>query len=219
MGGERSPPNTRMRFPQVTASLQQRWCSSSIKIEVGDRYLCNNPRFADGQKRLVVTGERAEESSARATYAVFEPNRKDNRSGTRVKRWLDHWRPVHAWSEQEVWAIIERHRVAPHPVYHLGLSRASCAFCIFGGAGQWSTLREIDRPRFEVIAGYEKTFGVTIHRSKTVVDQANAAEPLVKAGSAEARAVLAAEWVGPMILPTGEWTLPRGAFGKSGGPT
>ena len=219
MGGERSPPNTRMRFPQVTASLQQRWCSSSVKIEVADRYLCNNPRFADGKKRLIVTGARAEESAARANYAGFEPHRKDNRAGARVKRWLDHWRPVHAWTEQQVWEIIERHAVVPHPVYDLGLSRASCAFCIFGGPSQWATLRAIDPVRFGVIAGHERTFGVTIHRDRSVIQQADRGEVLALPDSPQAKAVLATTWEGPIVLQPGEWRLPRGAYGKSGGPT
>jgi len=67
----RSKPATRLRFPQVSASLQTRWCSSSLKIEVGRRALNNQERFL-GKKTLFVTGERREESSNRARYFQLE---------------------------------------------------------------------------------------------------------------------------------------------------
>lgn len=106
MGGERSKANTRRRFPQVSADLRVRWCSSSLKIEPGDRLLCNDPRFMNS-RTLVVTGERAEESPGRARYSTFEPHRKDLRHNRSKARHIDHWRPVHAWSEE---------RVPVHPV-------------------------------------------------------------------------------------------------------
>ena len=68
------PLGTRRKFPQVTANLSQRWCSSSLKIDVFARYVCNSPKFLNA-RTLVVTGERAEESTARARYRVFEPHR------------------------------------------------------------------------------------------------------------------------------------------------
>jgi 3'-phosphoadenosine 5'-phosphosulfate sulfotransferase (PAPS reductase)/FAD synthetase len=217
-GGERSPPNTRRRFPQVTADLQQRWCSSSLKIEVGARYLNRNPRFADGKRRLVVTGERAEESKARATYATFELHRC-HRAGHRITRRLDHWRPVHKWSEAQVWDILKRYGVRAHPVYDLGIGRASCAFCIFGGPQQWATLKEIDSERFDRIAGYERSFQITIHRSMSVNELAAKAVPLVVRSSPQALAVLRAQYQGDIRIAPALWQLPRGAFQHSPGPS
>lgn len=54
----RAKPGTRMRFPQQSASLSTRWCSS-LKIDVARRALNNQPRF-NGKKVLFVTGERRE---------------------------------------------------------------------------------------------------------------------------------------------------------------
>ena len=103
--GGQGPEGTRLRFPQVSASLSVRWCSASLKVEVADRALRGQDRLLS-RRTLMVTGERAEESPARAHYAAFEPHRTDTRDGTRRRRHVDHFRPVHAWSEAEVWAIL-----------------------------------------------------------------------------------------------------------------
>jgi len=214
MGGDRSKANTRRKFPQVSADLRTRWCSSVVKIECGDRLLNNDERFLDG-KTLVITGERAEESAGRAKYATFEPHRRDNRNG-RKKRWIDHWRPVHAWKESEVWAIMERWRVFAHPAYWVGLGRASCMSCIFGSARQWATMRRHAPVHFRRIANYETEFGVTIHRTKSVEQQADSAAPYPTSEQWMPLA-LSEHFNRPFFMD--EWVQPAGAYGESCGPT
>lgn len=68
---QRASPSTRLRFPQQSPSLQTRWCSSALKIDVGRRALNNQDRFR-GKKILFVTGERREESANRAKYNQLE---------------------------------------------------------------------------------------------------------------------------------------------------
>lgn len=41
----RSKPGTRRQFPQISPSLQTRWCSSALKIDVGRRAVNNQDRF------------------------------------------------------------------------------------------------------------------------------------------------------------------------------
>jgi hypothetical protein len=214
MGGERSKISTRRKFPQVSASLRTRWCSSAAKIEVADRMLINDPRFNEG-KTLVITGERAEESANRARYAVFEPHRADNRHG-RVTRWIDHWRPVHAWKEAAVWALIEKHRINPHPAYLLGFGRASCLCCIFGGANQWATIREIAPEHFARIANYEAEFKTTIHRTRSVIEQADRGVCYPSAHQYK-HVAMSREYTLPFFVDP--WVLPAGAYGDSNGPT
>lgn len=217
-GGERGTLNTRRKFPQVSANLSVRWCSSACKIEVGARYFTTHPRFGDGRKRLVITGERAEESSARASYASFERHRTDRRDGMRTTRWLDHWRAVHAWTEHDIWSILERHRVTPHPAYWVGLNRASCQFCIFGGPQQWATMRFMSPQRFRRIAELESEFGTTIHRSRCVNEQADRGTVLEGAKTAWRDIALSRQWTLPMISP--DWQLPPGAYAHGcAGPT
>lgn len=214
-GGERGKLATRRRFPQVSADLSVRWCSAYLKIDVGSAAISGQARFR-GKRTLVVSGERAAESSARARYATFEPDRT-HRIGARVKRHVDRWRPVHAWSDAEVWAIIERWKVAPHPAYVLGWGRVSCMTCIFGSPNQWASVRKLAPDRYARIAAYEREFGSTIQRKASVVDQANKGTPYEWAADA-AREALSREFTGPVFVET--WTLPAGALrGESCGPT
>lgn len=215
-GGDGGKDGTRMRFPQVAADLRVRWCSAYLKIDVGARIITSEPRFQEG-KTLVITGERAQESAARARYRTFEPHRCDNRNGARVKRHIDHWRPIHARSEGQVWEIIKRHRVNPHPAYWLGWGRTSCRTCIFGSADQWATIRKYMPEAFERIARYEELFGSTIHRAKPVRQLAEMGTPY----DCDPEKLKQAERThfSEPILIEGDWTYPPGAFGESSGPS
>jgi 3'-phosphoadenosine 5'-phosphosulfate sulfotransferase (PAPS reductase)/FAD synthetase len=215
--GGAGKPNTRLKFPQVSADLRVRWCSSYLKIDVGASYIANDPVFRQG-KTLVLTGERAEESAARARYKTFEPHRSDNRDGPKVFRWVDAYRAVHGWSETEVWEILRKYGVNPHPAYHLGLGRTSCMACIFGSPQQWAMLKTYMPRHFRRIADYEAEFGVTIKRG------ANVEEFAAKGVVPE----LDEHWLGiamsdrftaPVRIDPAIWQLPLGAFGESAGPT
>lgn len=131
----RATPATRLKFPQQGASLQTRWCSSALKIEVAKRALNNQDRFLN-QRTLFITGKRRGESANRARYNQLEPHSCDRRHG-KLARHVDHWRPVLAWNEEQVWDILRRyHVVAPVP-YRLGLGCSSCRSCIFNSARIW----------------------------------------------------------------------------------
>jgi 3'-phosphoadenosine 5'-phosphosulfate sulfotransferase (PAPS reductase)/FAD synthetase len=214
IGGE-GPPGQRRKFPQVSADLSVRWCSAYCKIMVGSAYLTNHPMFLQG-KTLVVTGERAEESKARSKYQAFEPHRSDNRTGARVKRWIDHWRPVHQWSEHQVWDIIRRYRVAPHPAYLLGWGRTSCMLCIFGNSDQWASAKAIAPQRVQRVSNYEQEFKITIHRQKSVDEQAACGTPYTMDPAYIALA-LSTTYDQPILVDN--WVLPAGAFGEGCGPT
>lgn len=214
--GGNGPAGIRRKFPQVTASLSQRWCSSYAKIDCCARYLTNHSKFQRG-KTLVVTGERAEESSARAKYAEFEAHRSDNRTGKNVRRWIDHWRPVHKWTESQVWELIEKYKVQAHPAYYLGWGRTSCLSCIFGGPNQWASVKELTPVRFYRIAEYEKEFGVTIARDRSVEQQAARGRPYSMDPRWKAVA-MSESFDLPIFLDV--WMLPSGAYaGETCGPT
>jgi 3'-phosphoadenosine 5'-phosphosulfate sulfotransferase (PAPS reductase)/FAD synthetase len=214
--GGNGPKGIRMKFPQVSPDLSVRWCSAYLKIDVGATALRNQTRF-QGARTLFITGERAEESSARAKYKTFEPHRSDARDG-RSRRLVDQWRPVHGWSEQQVWDIIERHSVNPHPAYRCGWGRVSCMLCIFGNADQMASAREIAPYHFNGMRQYEQSFGVTIKRKLNVVQVADAGKPY-QMDPADRAAAMSATFNEPVILPEGTWKLPQGAFGDSCGPT
>ena len=215
VGGDSGKLGTRRKFPQVAASLTTRWCSAYLKIDVCAAALRNQDRFR-GKRTLIVTGERAEESTARSRYASFEPHRADNRNGA-SRRHIDQFRPVHLWSESEVWAIIERWKINPHPAYRLGWGRMSCLFCIFGSCNQWASARVVSPDGFIKLADLESEFGVTIQRTRSVTQSADAGTPYDTITDDLIAEAMSEEFTAPMILDS--WMLPAGAYGESCGPT
>ena len=207
--------STRRKFPAKAADLKTRWCTAYLKIDVMRLVLNNHPDYQIG-KYLVITGERREESANRARYLNVEkhPCSKNNREVT----W---WRTVIEWSEQEVWAILEKYRIFPHPAYWLGFSRTSCLGCIFSTADQWATMREIAPEQFKYRVELEKELGHTIDNKLTLSQLAD------KGRSRLPKGIKAREWVrlalegdiGPEDIIVDKWVLPAGAFtGAGGGP-
>lgn len=216
--GGQGPLGTRLKFPQVSADLSVRWCSGYLKIDVMARLITNQERFNDS-RTLVITGERAQESAARSKYLTFEPHRTDKRDG-RLGRHVDHWRPIHGWSEEQVWDIIREFGIVPHVSYQLGWGRLSCITCIFGSPDQWATIKHVFPERFELIAGPEESFGVTIRRNESIRQTAAKGTPYATAVARPDLVALANSkvWTQPIAVPSEEWVLPAGAFGESAGP-
>ena len=131
---------------------------------------------------------------------------------------MDHWRPVHQFSEADIWALYERHHINPHPAYRLGWSRCSCAGCIFNGADEFATLRLIRPEQFGQMAAYEKEFGHTIKRKDSLNQLADKGTPF-PVHQADVDAALSTTWYEPIILPPGTWKLPAGAFAGGAGPS
>ena len=216
IGGTRGKLSTRRKFPQVSGDLSVRWCSAYLKVDVCSSAICNQPRFRDN-KTLLVSGERAQESRGRAKYAELEPDRSDNRGGAKVDRYVDRYRPVHKWSEADVWEIIERHHVRVHPAYYIGWGRVSCAACIFGSCHQWASLAKIDPDQVSRISAYEREFGFTINRKKSVDALVNEGVPYEMADEDSVTDAMRESYEHEIFVE--KWALPAGAFGESCGPT
>jgi 3'-phosphoadenosine 5'-phosphosulfate sulfotransferase (PAPS reductase)/FAD synthetase len=239
--GGAGPKNTRKQFPQVSADLRVRWCSAYLKIDVAAAALRNQARF-ERARTLFVTGERAQESQkrlrelaseeairaalaadpnlkkGRAGYLQLEPHRSDLRDNRKIARHIDHYRPVLYWSEQEVWAAMERHLINPHPAYRLGWGRVSCAACIFGSPSQWASLRVANPFQFAEVARKEQATGKTIQRKLSVVELADSGRPYAMS-EADIQAAGRPKFDEPIFLPEGTWKLPAGAYGDLTGPT
>ncbi len=212
---KRAKPGTRLKFPQVSASLQTRWCSSALKIDVGRRALNNQSRF-DNQRLLFITGERREESTNRSNYNQLEPHACDRRKGRRA-RYIDAWRPVLHWSEEEVWDILKRHDVIAPVPYRLGWNRSSCMTCIFNDATIWATIREYFPAKLQRIFAYEQQFKTTISRNRiNVLDLSMQAKPLKISDIEALDQVMKTEYTLPIFQQYGPWKLPVGAFAKEG---
>lgn len=220
VGGKSNKLGTRRKFPQVSGDLRVRWCSAYLKVDPSAAAIRNQPRFLN-KKVLTVSGERADESPQRSRYPVFDKDRSDNRGGKHVDRHVDRWRPVHQWTEKQVWAIIEKYGVNPHPAYKISpaFGRTSCALCIFSSSKQLADLNQIAPEMVRVIEEYETEFGVTIHRTKSIAERIAEAN----GGTGEidwdaARLAMSKEYTDSIIV-SGKWILPPGAFGDSSGPT
>ena len=212
VGGTRGKASTRRKFPQVAADLMTRWCSAYLKIDVCTAAINNQERFHN-KRTLLITGERAEESASRAKYKTFEPHKSDNRNGKRVVRHVDQYRPIHKWTEAEVWTLIEKYRVNPHPCYRLGFNRASCFPCIFGGARQFATVKALAPETFEAMASYEEKFETTIKRKVSLRVLTENASPYEGMNPKDIAAAFSKTWTEVITLPVGTWTMPKGAFG------
>jgi 3'-phosphoadenosine 5'-phosphosulfate sulfotransferase (PAPS reductase)/FAD synthetase len=211
-GGIKGKISTRRLFPQPTADLSVRWCSAALKIDVAASAICNEPAFKTA-KILFLTGERRQESAARSKYAEVEEHRTHSKA-----RHVDHYRMVIDWTEQQVWEIIERHKILPHPAYRLGWGRVSCLACIFGQQDQWASVRLIAPALFAKIAQYERDFGKTIHRSKSVEQLADEGTPYPACQDQElVRLAMSKDYNENVV--TDNWTLPSGAYKHCGGPT
>ncbi len=163
-GGDNGHPRTRLRFPQQSGDLQIRWCSSSLKIEVGKALIRGQERFKKA-RTLVITGERASESPKRSTYTPFKPHCSDTARRFpkgKTQRHVDHWHAVFYWSLEDIWNIIERWGVVPPPSYFLGFGRKSCLACIFGGNNQWASLYVLTPELVLEVASLERQFHSTI---------------------------------------------------------
>lgn len=103
-------------------SMGQRWCTSMLKVGPLDKYV----RTLRGNV-LVLIGERKEESSQRAKLEAWRPDLDNSKPGRQVVKCS----PILDLKEDDVWAIIEKNNIPKHPCYGWGVSRASCAICIF----------------------------------------------------------------------------------------
>lgn len=203
---------TRRRFPAPSRDPKVRWCSSTVKIDVMERALRRQARFL-GQRTLVVTGERGQESDNRARYKELQPHRARS-----SRRPVDHARLVLRWDEAHVWAILERHRINPHPCYRLGWGRCSCALCIFANANQVASHRQVHPAQFKQLAQLEGALGWTIKPGVSLPVLADRGTPYPMEDR-DRQAALATTFSEPIVLEPGTWRLPRGAFGDGCGPT
>jgi 3'-phosphoadenosine 5'-phosphosulfate sulfotransferase (PAPS reductase)/FAD synthetase len=214
IGGNSGKLGTRRKFPAMVADLRTRWCSSYGKIDVLAGLIRAQPRFHHS-RTLVITGERAQESASRAKYQVFEPHRTDSRG--RLGRQIDHWRPVHRWSEKQVWGKLQEAKINPHPAYKLGFGRLSCARCIFSSPNQWVTNMEIAPKPTGRMVEYEQEFGHTIDERQSIGEKAGKGE-VYRAIAQYPKLVeiaIGREYSEPIFVE--KWEMPSGAFGEGNG--
>jgi len=215
VGGTKGKKSTRLKFPQISPNLSVRWCSAYLKIDVCAAGVRNQDRFK-GLRTVVISGERGEESKARAGYAQLEIDRSDLRNG-KVERYVDRMRPIRDWKESEIWAIIERYGVVAHPCYYLGWSRCSCKFCIFGNKDQFASANSISPKQANTLIELENSFGFTMKRDIDLLDLIASGNPYENINDDLSALATSTIYQGEIL--TNDWSLPSGAYGESCGPS
>ena len=220
----------RMKFPAKTGDLSRRWCSAYLKIMVADTVMSNLSRLQElgisGEKNrksenvkiLVVSGERRGESKGRSKYNEIEIHRTN--APAKAHRIVHQWRPVIDYSERDVWEILKRLRVNPHPCYRAGWNRCSCAMCIFSTPKLFAGIREIYPNEFRKLKNDEEILGFTLDNKCDLETFVGDAESCVYHGDDKAlRSLVTGEFTEDDVYVNGRWLYPAGAFhGAEGGP-
>ncbi|MCG4547154.1 phosphoadenosine phosphosulfate reductase family protein [Mediterraneibacter faecis] len=108
----------RQKFPAKGSTHQGRWCSGSLKASVQDSVTANLTKTQKDIKLLIVSGERRGESIGRSKYNEIEIHRTN--AVSKHHRTVHQWRPVIDYSERDIWEVLKRHKVNPHPCYRAG---------------------------------------------------------------------------------------------------
>lgn len=215
----------RMKFPMKSGDLSQRWCSAYLKIMVADTVLRNMNSVAANLtktrkniKLLIVSGERRGESVGRSKYNEIEIHRTN--AVSKHHRTVHQWRPVIDYSERDIWEVLKRHKVNPHPCYRAGWNRCSCAMCIFSTPRLFAGIRELYPKEYALLCQDEKVLGFTLDNHCDLETYIGSADSCVYHGDKEAiQSLLTGKFPVESVYVNGKWKYPAGAFhGAAGGP-
>lgn len=215
----------RMKFPMKSGDLSRRWCSAYLKIMVADTVLRNMNSVAANLtktrmdiKLLIVSGERRGESVGRSKYNEIEIHRTNVVS--KHHRTVHQWRPVIDYSEKDIWEVLKRHKVNPHPCYRAGWNRCSCAMCIFSTPQLFAGIRELYPKEYALLCQDEKVLGFTLDNHCDLETYIGSADSCVYHGDKEAiQSLLTGEFPVESVYVKDKWKYPVGAFhGAAGGP-
>ena len=169
-------------------------------------------------KVLVVSGERRGESSGRAKYNEMEIHRTN--AEAKAHRLVHQWRPVIDYSEKDVWEVLKRHNVNPHPCYRAGWNRCSCAMCIFSTPKLFAGIRELYPEDYALLKKDEEILGFTLDNKCDLDTFVGDAESCVYHGDLAAiHSLVTGEFTADDVYVKENWMYPAGAFhGAEGGP-
>lgn len=211
------PYGCRMKFPAKNGDLTTRWCSAYLKIMVASSIMSNIEKTKANAKILVVSGERRGESIGRSKYNEMEVHRTN--ANHRLARLVHQWRPVIDYSEKDVWELLKRHKINPHPCYRAGWNRCSCAQCIFSTPSHFAGIREVYPDEYEKLKQDEIILGFTLDNKCDLDTFVGDAKSCVYHGDAAAMRSLVTGEFGVDDVYVDDWHYPAGAFhGAEGGP-
>lgn len=207
----------RYKFPAKSGCHQGRWCSGSLKAQVESGLYPNIDQLRENIKILVVSGERRDESAGRARYNEMEIHRTN--ATAKARRLVHQWRLVIDYTEREVWDVLKRHRITPHPCYATGWNRCSCMMCIFSLPKHWAGIKELFPEQYAEVVADEKRLGFTLDNKKNLDEYTGSTPSCVVWDNKKAIHQLKTGEFNKSDIYTKEWQYPAGAFqGAVGGP-
>lgn len=184
----------RMKFPAKTGDLSRRWCSAYLKICVADTVVSNLDRL----------GELEELGGKRHKFPA--------KGGTHSGRWCIDY------SEKDVWELLKRHYINPHPCYRIGWNRCSCMMCIFSTPRLFAGVKELFPDDYAALRHDEEVLGFTLDNKKNLDEFIGDTQSCVCwKDKAAIHSILTGEFNTDDIY-TNNWNYPVGAFhGADGG--
>lgn len=206
----------RHKFPAKGGTHQGRWCSGNLKAAVQDSITSNLEQTKSDKKILIVSGERRGESAGRAKYNEIELHRTN--AEAKAHRTVHQWRCCIDYTEKDVWELLKRHHVNPHPCYRIGWNRCSCMTCIFSTPRLFAGIKELFPEEWEALKQDEKKLGFTLDNKmdlETFVGSTSSC--VIKKDTKALESVLSGVYDENDIFVK-DWQYPPGAFhGADGG--
>lgn len=156
--GEKSL-KTRIEERKMFPSGRTQFCTSFTKRDVYSKWV----RSLGPGRYLCASGERAEESSRRASKPVFQVYKSAN--APTKNRIVDWFRPIHHLDASAVWELLRLGEIEPHPCYQY-VSRCSCKFCIYLSPNEMKTVSELFPEEFQELVRMEERFNHTMKFEK-----------------------------------------------------
>lgn len=206
----------RHKFPAKGGTHSGRWCSGNLKAAVQDSVTANLEETKHDKKILIVSGERRGESAGRSKYNEMEIHRTN--ATAKAHRVVHQWRCCIDYSEKDVWELLKRHHINPHPCYRIGWNRCSCMMCIFSTPRLFAGVKELFPDAYASLRNDEEVLGFTLDNKKNLDEFIGDTPSCVCWNDKKAiHSILTGEF-GTEDIYTENWNYPVGAFhGADGG--
>jgi 3'-phosphoadenosine 5'-phosphosulfate sulfotransferase (PAPS reductase)/FAD synthetase len=148
------------RFP----GAKSRFCTDELKL-VPMWLGVTKPILDEGRAVISWQGVRADESLARRDLMRFQRinmapyclSKAQRAEGEQLRAYA--YRPIHAWSRADVFAMHARHGLAPNPLYGEGAERVGCWPCIFVKKAELRLIAEFDPSAIDRVEEWENIVG------------------------------------------------------------
>jgi 3'-phosphoadenosine 5'-phosphosulfate sulfotransferase (PAPS reductase)/FAD synthetase len=147
-------------------SRVRRFCTQELKVKPIMNYLTQ--LMEAGTDVINAVGIRAGESESRSKMGEWEWQAGFD---------CEVWRPLIAWSEDQVIAIHARHGLPPNPLYLMGASRVGCWPCIYARKAEIRLIADKDPARIVRLRVLEERVGVAARARAEAKGQTLVSDP------------------------------------------